>query len=256
MNDQVHCSLIMGKSRVAPIKPTTIPRLELTAATVAVKQNRQIREELDLNIDSVTFWTDSTCVLQYINNEAGRFKTFVANRIAIIHANSNPSCWRYVDSKANPADFASRGLRSTDEFEIDQWINGPNFLRSGEEIWPTRPEGINVLSNETLEWKKNVEIYETQVQPLRPLDVFIQYYSSWFRCRKGSHGLFVLSTISEPFVKREIPRIGHRVVQIIPVMVKLPGPGLDPYPSENYETQRRCSFVVFNANRFPRRSQV
>ena len=185
VNDQVHCSLIMWKSRVAPIKPTTIPRLELPAATVAVKQDRQIREELDVNIDSVTFWTDSTCVLQYINNEAGRFKTFVANRIAIIHANSNPSCWRYVDSKANPADFASRGLRSTDEFEIDQWINGPNFLRSGEEIWPTRPEGINVLSNETLEWKRNVEIYETQAQLYRPLDVFIQYYSSWYRLQKG-----------------------------------------------------------------------
>ena len=50
------------------MKPTTIPRLELTAATVAVKQDIQIREELHLEIESVLFWTDSTCVLQYINN--------------------------------------------------------------------------------------------------------------------------------------------------------------------------------------------
>ena len=137
-----------------------------------------------MNIDSVTFWTNSTCVLQYIN-EAGRFKTFVANTIAITHEYSNRSCWRYINSKANGADFMSRGLRSTDKFEIDQWINGPNFLCSGKKIWPTCPEGINVLSNKTLEWKKNVEIYETQAQPLRPLDVFIQFYSSWYHLQKG-----------------------------------------------------------------------
>lgn len=113
VNDKVHCALVMGKSRVAPMKPTTIPRLELTAATLAVKQHRQIYKELDLDVNSVTFWTDSTCILLYINNEASRFKTFVANRVAIIHSDSSPSWWRYVDTKANPADYASRGLRPT-----------------------------------------------------------------------------------------------------------------------------------------------
>ena len=127
VNDKIHCSLVTGKSRVAPTKPTTIPRLELTAATVAVKQHCQIRE-LDLQIDETVFWTDSTCVLQYINNEAGRFKTFVANRIAAIHNGSSPSQWRYVNSEQNPADYASRGLNPKNQRDIDQWINGPNFL--------------------------------------------------------------------------------------------------------------------------------
>ena len=183
--NRVHCSLVMGKSRVAPIKPTTIPRLELTAATVAVKQDVQIREELDLKIESVLFWTDSTCVLQYINNEASRFKTFVANRIAIIHENSIPSQWRYVSSKVNPADFASRGLRPSDEQEINLWINGPEFLQKDEPSWPVRPKGVNVLPDEDLEWKRKVEIYETQVRKDHPLDSFIQYYSSWYRLLKG-----------------------------------------------------------------------
>ena len=56
VNDKIHCSLVMGKSRVAPTKPTTIPRLELTGATLAVKQHCQIRE-LDLQIDETVFWT-------------------------------------------------------------------------------------------------------------------------------------------------------------------------------------------------------
>ena len=179
--NRIHCSLVMGKSRVAPIKPTTIPRLELTAATVTVKQDIQIREELNLEIESVLFWTDSTCVLQYINNEACRFKTFVMNRLAIIHENSNPSQWRYVNSKANPADFAFRGLRPNDEREIHFWINGP-------ENWPVRPEGVNVLSDKSLEWKewkREVNIYQTKVCKQDLLDVFIQYYSSWYRLLKG-----------------------------------------------------------------------
>jgi hypothetical protein len=185
VNDKIHCSLVMGKSRVAPMKPTTIPRLELTAATVSVKQHCQIREEIDLPIDSTVFWTDSTCVLQYINNEASRFKTFVANRIATIHNDSVPSQWRYVNSESNPADYASRGLRPTDQYEIDQWINGPDFLRNPEKDWPKRPEGVNVLPDHKLEWKRNVEIYETQKEEIKPLDVFIQYYSSWYRLLKG-----------------------------------------------------------------------
>ena len=183
--NRVHCSLVMGKSRVALIKPTTIPRLELTAATVVLKQDVQIREELDLKIQSVLFWTDSTCVLQYINNEASRFKTFVANRIAIIHENSSPSQWRYMYSKVNPADFASRGLQPCNEQEINLWINGPEFLRKDEPSWPVHPKGVNVLPDEDLEWKRKVEIYETQVRKDHLLDSFIQYYSSWYGLLKG-----------------------------------------------------------------------
>ena len=83
-----------------------MPRLELTAATVAVKIHKQIREELTLPIHEVAFWTDSTIVLQYIKNSHTRFQTFVANRLATIHDLSSPSQWRYVSSDLNPADFA------------------------------------------------------------------------------------------------------------------------------------------------------
>ena len=69
----------------------TIPRLELSAAVVAVKLDRKLREELEIKIDRSVFWSDSTAVLQYIKNEDKRFHTFVANRLAVIHDGSKPS---------------------------------------------------------------------------------------------------------------------------------------------------------------------
>jgi hypothetical protein len=58
-----HCSFVMGKSRVAPLKQVTIPRLELTAAVVAVKMDKMLSQELQLPPQPSTFWTDSTIVL-------------------------------------------------------------------------------------------------------------------------------------------------------------------------------------------------
>lgn len=77
----------MGKSRVKPLRgAVTVPKLELTAATLATKINKVVMRELKgrLKIDSVTYRTDSMIVLKYIANEVRRFVTFVANRVAII----------------------------------------------------------------------------------------------------------------------------------------------------------------------------
>lgn len=127
----------MGKSRVAPIKPVTIPRLELSAAVVSTKLDKMSRNELSLPVDQSFFWTDSTCVLRYIENTNKRFQTFVANRIATIHDASTPTQWNYVDTLSNPADDASRGVPSD---SLQRWIEGPNFLTQPNEAWRKRPE--------------------------------------------------------------------------------------------------------------------
>ena len=105
----VHCNSLVAKSRQAHVKPMTIPRLELSAAVLAVKIDRVLREELEFAIDKSIFWSDSTAVLQYIRNVDKRFHTFVANRLSVIHDGSEPVQWRYVPTSDNPADLISRG---------------------------------------------------------------------------------------------------------------------------------------------------
>ena len=72
-NGDIHCCLIVGKSRVAPVKYVSIPRLEFNAATLSVKISMMLKEELDIHITLESFWTDSQLVLGYINNEDLKF---------------------------------------------------------------------------------------------------------------------------------------------------------------------------------------
>lgn len=118
---------MIAKSRVAPQKIVTIPRLELTAAVLSVKMSQFLREELDIEIAEEHFWTDSKVVLGYINNEAQRFHVFVANRVQAIKNATSPKQWHYVSSEDNPADHASRGL-SANGIVSSIWLRGPLFL--------------------------------------------------------------------------------------------------------------------------------
>ena len=68
-NGDVHCCLIFGKSRVATVKYVSIPRLELTAATLSLKVSDMLRRKLNIPVASEEFWTDNQVVVGYISNE-------------------------------------------------------------------------------------------------------------------------------------------------------------------------------------------
>jgi hypothetical protein len=139
-DNSVHISFLMSKSRVAPIKTVSIPRLELAAATIAVKQDVMLRKELDIEIDQTYFWTDSTIVLGWISNETRRYKTYVANRLSMIHSGSIPDQWRYVPTELNPADDLTRGLSAVQLKEQARWLGGPEFIQRDPVEWPCMPQ--------------------------------------------------------------------------------------------------------------------
>ncbi|XP_028316746.1 uncharacterized protein LOC114471941 [Gouania willdenowi] len=124
---QISCSLVMGKARVAPTRLMTIPRLELASAVVSVRNGDVVKSELEIENLQEYYWTDSKVVLGYVNNEAKRFHTFVANRIQRIRSSTIPEQWRHVNSESNPADAASRGFNAM-QLKESNWLRGPEFL--------------------------------------------------------------------------------------------------------------------------------
>ena len=139
-NDQgkIHCVLLIGKSRVSPLKYISIPRLELIAATLSVKVSLLLRRELEIPINKEYFWTDSKVVLGYISNNSKKFKIFVANRIQFIRENADPKQWFYVPTKENPGDDSSRGLKDVHSEKTKRWFEGPGFLWKSESEWLTQ----------------------------------------------------------------------------------------------------------------------
>ena len=127
--DRVHCSLLLGKSRVVPKKFISIPRLELNAAVLSVKMACLLKKELNLGKVEEWFWSDSKVVLGYIKNDVRRFKTFVANRIQQIRENTEVWQCQYVPTRENPADDASRGLIAERVDSGSRWFQGLLFLR-------------------------------------------------------------------------------------------------------------------------------
>jgi len=97
--------------------------------------------------------------MNYIRSNDKRFHTFVANRVAIIHDGSSPSQWRYVNTEANPADDASRGLAIDSLIKKNRWIHGPDFLWQKESRWPTQPTTVQEIPDDDPEIKRETHIF-------------------------------------------------------------------------------------------------
>ena len=185
--DHVHCSFLLGKARVTPLKPVTIPRLELTAAVVFVRVSQTLQQELEYHNVIEFFWTDSKVVLGYINNDARRFHIFVANRVQQIRDHTSPKQWHYIETKNNPADDASRGLSARSLVEKKRWINGSAFLWENSEGWrsPGPQYELLELSPDDKEVKK-ISVFTTAAKEA-PASLLqrVDYFSDWFRAKRA-----------------------------------------------------------------------
>ena len=186
-NGEIHCSFVLGKSRVTPLKKMTLPRLEPAAATVGVKIDKMIARELDIKVCKSTFWTGSTSVLQYIHNEDKRFHTFVANRIATIHDGSEPFQWRYINTKFNPADDAVRGLSVDNLINNSRWVKGSEFLWEAESMRPSSVAKLEPIPESDSEVKRAAKSYSIHVDFTKGMtNLFFSKFSNWKKLQKSA----------------------------------------------------------------------
>ena len=131
------------------------------------------------------FWTDSTCVMNYIRSNDKRFHTFVANRVAIIHDGSSRSQWRYVHTEANPADDASRVLAVDSLNKQNCWICGPNFLWEQESRWPAQPTTVREIPDDDPESKRETRTFSAVSDAgANSMNKLLEKFSSWSRLKK------------------------------------------------------------------------
>ena len=148
-------NLVFAKSRVSPVKPVTIPRLELSSAVLAVKVAIMLDRELQYSSIDHFFYTDSKVVLGYICNSTKRFHVFVANRVGFIQSHTTANQWSHIDGKKNPADIASRGANPS-QMKESNWLQGPTFLQDKGKTNVAR--GIYEVNDEDKEVKKIVSL--------------------------------------------------------------------------------------------------
>ena len=186
---QVHCSIVMGKSRVVPSKPiSTVPRLELIAAAVSAKMGSQITGEIRLDLSDILYWTDSTTVIQYLRNPTVRYPTFEANKVQLIQELSPVSKWHHVPTDLNPADIASRSMKMSEPEKVNTWKHGPKYLWKRKEEWPKEPEGLGQLPAGMFELSSQItssfaQDLERQAS-VEIIDLILSKISSWRKMTK------------------------------------------------------------------------
>ncbi|KAL1448522.1 hypothetical protein WDU94_000574 [Cyamophila willieti] len=137
--------LIRAKSRVAPLKTLTIPRLELCAAQLLA----QVIESLDplrqqLHINTIHLFSDSMVVLSWLKTPLHLLKIYVANRVSKILDNTTNEQWSHIATDLNPADLASRGCYPTKLVQNELWWSGPAFLKESADSWPNQPPNQDI----------------------------------------------------------------------------------------------------------------
>ncbi|XP_062699445.1 uncharacterized protein LOC134284513, partial [Aedes albopictus] len=175
---QVRCILVSSKTKVAPLKPLSIPRLELQAALLGSRLAKSVAENHTLPIKQRFFWSDSTTVLSWLQSDQRKYRQFVACRVSEILDSTKVTEWQYVPSRENVADDATKwkdGLRIDNSH---RWFSGPHFLYDSSNMWPQQKK----LSSPTAEELRPMHIHKEIIH-----DPLIQFcrFSKWERCLRA-----------------------------------------------------------------------
>ena len=134
---QILIRFVAAKTRIAPVKAQTIPRLELLGAVILARLVSTVVKSLPSDIP-ITYWVDSTTILHWIKNERA-WKQYVNHRVSEIRQLTSKTDWRFCPGHENPADLATQGLSAEEFLNNSLWWEGPGFLARPKEEWPNCP---------------------------------------------------------------------------------------------------------------------
>ncbi|XP_041446045.1 uncharacterized protein LOC121402990 [Xenopus laevis] len=156
----------MGKSKLSPK-----PALELYEL---------IRDEIDMDLDVVLFFTDSKTVLGYICNTSRRFFLYVANGVNRIRQVTHPDQWVYVPTEQNPVDYASRPTQTV-HLQNSIWFSGPSFLyhTDREELGNTAENHPLIEPEADPEIKPTVASFNTKASDTFLHSHVFERFSNW-----------------------------------------------------------------------------
>nr|XP_049701803.1 uncharacterized protein LOC126055663 [Helicoverpa armigera] len=157
---KVTVRLLCAKARVAPMNPTTIPRLELCGALLGARLCSKVLDSLQCNISRKVLWSDSMVVLGWVQTPPRDLKVFVCNRVNEINQLTPGFDFRYVPTDQNPADMGSRGVSPKQLKASSLWWAGPSFLANDPTRWPTQQQ---IPSLPELKIPRNIECHTTIV---------------------------------------------------------------------------------------------
>lgn len=173
---EVDVAFVAGKSKCAPIKSLSIPRLELQAAVLAVRLKEAIISSHDIRPTEITFWSDSRTVVKWIQSDSRVYKQFVSHRIAEVLDYSEVKQWRWVPGSQNPADDATRPQYFSKDSSDSRWLKGPSFLKCDVRSWPELPCDLGKYDCESEIRSKYLILTITNSGSLIPYNEKSRYY--------------------------------------------------------------------------------
>ncbi|XP_055632856.1 uncharacterized protein LOC129773285 [Toxorhynchites rutilus septentrionalis] len=196
VNEKIVCALVMSRTKVAPLKQLSIPRLELQAAVLGARLAGTVQENHSFKAQKTFLWTDSQTVLSWIRSDQRRYTQFVGFRIGEILSRTKLADWRWTPTKLNEADKLTKWRRAAELDSGSSWFKGPSFLYKDEAEWPQQtPAGNTKEELRTRFLFHDVEVQDNLVDDqrfskwnelLRTVACVYRFVSNCRRRMKGS----------------------------------------------------------------------